>query len=273
MSESARVHELQQQLATLQERLMQAERLTAVGELASTTTHEFNNILMTIMNYAKMGLRHRDEATRTKALTRILEASERAAKITQTILGAVRNRSADREPTDLGQLVRDTLVLLERELSKYRIAVELQLQPSPHALANANQIQQVLLNLLINARQAMPHGGALCVTVRPSDDGMVELIVRDSGCGIPPDVLPRIFDPFFSTKSGPDGSGRGGTGLGLSACRHIIEGHRGRIRVESTVGKGTAFCIRLPAAPSSNAAAIATPTMQANSGTSSHSGA
>ncbi len=249
MTSAERVKELEAQLATLQERLMQAERLTAVGELAGTTTHEFNNILMTVMNYAKMGLRRRDEETRTKALERILEASERAAKITQTILGAVRNRSANMEPTDLPQLVRDTLVLLERELSKYRVALDLHISDVPPILANGNQIQQVLLNLLINARQAMPHGGQLTLLVRPSGNEMVELVVRDTGSGIPADILPQIFDPFFSTKQGPDGSGRGGTGLGLASCRNIVEAHRGRIRVESSVGKGTAFSIRLPVAP------------------------
>ncbi len=259
MSHSERVQQLEQQLATLQERLLQAERLTAVGELAGTTTHEFNNILMTIMNYAKMGLRRTDEATRTKALSRILEASERAAKITQTILGAVRNRSANFEPTNLSQLVRDTLVLLERELSKYRIAVELQLDDTAPVLANGNQIQQVLLNLLINARQAMPRGGHLRIAVRQPDAETVELVVRDTGTGISPDVLPKIFDPFFSTKSGPDGSGRGGTGLGLAACRNIVESHRGRIRVQSTVGQGTAFCIGLPVAPTPSGHLSGTP--------------
>ncbi len=257
MSESDRVAELEEQVAQLQARLRQVERLTAIGELAGTTTHEFNNILMTIMNYAKMGLRQHDEATRTKALTRILEAGQRAAKITQTILGAARNRSDAFEPVELEQLIRDTLVLLERELSKYRISVELHCDGAPPAMANGNQIQQVLLNLMINARQAMPNGGRLLLAVRPSADdgtcgaadGMVELIVRDTGSGIPADVLPRIFDPFFSTKKGPDGTGKGGTGLGLASCRNIIEAHRGRIRVQSTPGKGTQFTIKLPAAP------------------------
>jgi signal transduction histidine kinase len=140
------------------------------------------------------------------------------------------------------------LLLLERELRKYRIRVEKYLEPVPAAMINGNQIQQVLLNLLINARQAMSGGG--CVIIRVSYDpasNMVELMVRDTGAGIPPDKLRRIFDPFFTTKTGPDKSGKGGTGLGLASCRDIIEAHHGRIRVESTVGKGTAFTIRLPA--------------------------
>jgi signal transduction histidine kinase len=115
-------------------------------------------------------------------------------------------------------------------------------------MVNGNQIQQVLLNLLINARQAMPNGGQVVVRLAPDPEtGMIDLAVRDTGTGISPDKLRHIFDPFFTTKSGPDASGKGGTGLGLSACRDIIESHRGRIRVESTVGKGTAFTLKLPA--------------------------
>jgi signal transduction histidine kinase len=106
----------------------------------------------------------------------------------------------------------------------------------------------VLLNLLVNARQAMPTGGRLIL--RLSQDallGTVDLMVRDMGCGMTPDVMRRMFDSHFSTKSGPDETGKGGSGLGLSACREIVDAHRGRIRVESAPGKGTAITIRLPA--------------------------
>ena len=240
---------LEEQVALLTERLNEAQKLTALGELASTTTHEFNNVLTTIINYAKMGQRHQDQATRDKAFAKILSASQRAAKITNGVLGFARNRSDGTEPTDMVKLVDDSLLLLERELHKYRIVVDKQFREVPPAMVNANQIQQVLLNLLINARQAMPNGGH--VAIRLSHDASthtVELMVRDSGCGIPPDKLPRIFDRFFSTKKGPDASGKGGSGLGLAFCRDVIEAHQGRIRVESTPGKGTAFTLKLPAA-------------------------
>ena len=239
---------LQEQVDALKLQLAQAQKLTSLGELVSTTTHEFNNILMTIINYAKMGLRHKDAATREKSFEKILAAGNRAAKITNGVLGIARNRSNDKEPVDLGQLVEDTLVLLEREMNKYRIRVDKQFQPIPEAFVTANQIQQVLLNLLINARQAMPSGGRL--TVRLAHDpetNMIDLVIRDYGCGIPQEKLPRIFDSFYTTKSGPDASGKGGTGLGLSMCRDIIEAHNGHIRVNSTVGKGTAFTLCLPA--------------------------
>jgi signal transduction histidine kinase len=235
----------EQQVEMLRQQLAQAQKMTALGELVSTTTHEFNNVLMTILNYAKMGLRHHDDATRTKAFEKILSAAQRANKITNAVLGAARNRGDRFEPTDLAELLNESLVLLERELSKYRISVETQFESVPKVSANANQIQQVLLNLLINARQAMPDGGQVLLRLE-ADGQMVNLTVRDTGSGIPPEKLRHIFDPFFTTKSGPDATGKGGTGLGLSSCRDIIEAHRGRIRVDSSVGKGTAFTIRLP---------------------------
>jgi signal transduction histidine kinase len=240
---------LQQQVEILKQQLAQAQRLTALGELVGTTTHEFNNVLMTILNYAKMGMRHKDAPTRDKCFDKILASANRAATITNTVLGMARNRSAGQESTDLVKLVEDTLLLLEREMNKYRIMVERSFQQIPPAYINGNQIQQVLLNLLINARQAMPGGGRLWIKLlHDAENNMIDLVVRDNGCGIPADKLPRIFESFYTTKKGPDESGKGGTGLGLSMCRDILESHHGRIRVDSTVGKGTAFTLKLPVA-------------------------
>jgi len=247
MSNHPDTQNLQQQIEVLKQRLAHAQKLTALGELVGTTTHEFNNVLMTVINYARLGLRHKDTASRDKAFDKILVAANRAAKITNTVLGMARNRSAGQEATNLTQLVEDTLVLLEREMNKYRIVVETRFQPIPEAYVNGNQIQQVLLNLMINARQAMPGGGRLQLRLSyDAESDMIDLVVRDYGCGIPAEVLPRIFDPFFTTKTGPDASGKGGTGLGLSSCREIIEAHHGRVRVDSTPGKGTAFTLKLP---------------------------
>lgn len=247
----------QRHLEYLKNELRKMQSLAALGELTGTATHEFNNILMTIINYAKLGIRNRDEASRDKALGKILEASERAAKITGTILAQARNRSESMEPTDLGGIVRDSLVLLEREMRKYRIAIETDIDPkTPMVQASGNQIQRVLLNLLINARQSMAEGGTILIRLAAAnEEGWVEIVVRDSGSGIPREALPRIFDAFYTTKDGPDESGKGGTGLGLAACKEIIDAHQGRIRVESTVGRGTAFIIRLPISKESQAAA------------------
>lgn len=257
--------DLQQQVEILKQQLAQAQKLTALGELVSTTTHEFNNVLMTIINYAKMGLRHTDEETRTKSLEKILAAGQRAAKITNAVLGMARNRSTSMEPTDLAAIVDETLLLMEREFNKYRVRVDRRILDVPPVMACGNQIQQVLLNLLINARQAMPRGGVLLIKLEHDvENDMVDLVVRDNGVGIPQDKLQRIFEPFYSTKTGPDETGRGGSGLGLPSCRSIIEAHRGRIRVESTAGKGTAFTIKLPVAAKKTDAAPLPPAVPAS---------
>ena len=202
------VDKLRQENQGLRDRIDQMQRMTALGELVSTTTHEFNNVLMTILNYAKMGSRHKDDETRDKAFSKILAASERANKITNSVLGMARNRSNKFEPTDLSKLIDETMVLLEREMSKYRIQVDMQLEDVPKANVIGNQIQQVLLNLLINARQAMTEGGQIVIGLTKNDESFVELSVRDFGSGIPEDKLRKIFQPYFSTKDGPDASGK-----------------------------------------------------------------
>ncbi|QDT70747.1 Wide host range VirA protein [Planctomycetes bacterium MalM25] len=241
--------QLLQEIERLREELRDAQQMTALGQLVSTTTHEFNNVLTTVLNYAKLGLRHTDDATRTRALEKILGAGQRAEKLTSSVLGLARNRKQEAAPTDLGSLCDETLVLLERELQKYRVGVERRYEAQGLAMVVGNQIQQVLLNLLTNARQAMPKGGL--VTIRVADDPQrqaVDLSVRDTGEGIPMESLPKIFERGFSTKAGPDATGKGGAGLGLSACREMIESAGGKIRVESTVGKGTQFTLKLPRA-------------------------
>ena len=222
--------------------------MTALGELVSTTTHEFNNVLMTIMNYAKMGMRYDDKETRDKAFDKINQASNRAAKITNSVLGMARNRGESFEQTDLKRIIDETMVLLEREMQKYRISVEMELDDNvPEVSAVGNQVQQVLLNLLINARQAMTDGGRLVIKLQhDKETNSAHLSVRDYGSGMTDETMRKIFEPYYSTKEGPDESGKGGTGLGLAACKNIIEAHGGKIRVESAIGQGTNFVIKLP---------------------------
>ncbi|MCP4195133.1 MAG: sensor histidine kinase [Planctomycetaceae bacterium] len=254
MNESEQILQLRRENEQLRQQLLATQKLSSLGELLSTTTHEFNNVLMTIINYAKIGLRHTDKETRDKSLQKILAAGERASRITNSVLGMARNRANRFEATSLQNLIEETLILLEREMSKYRISIDREFSAVPDVFANGNQIQQVILNLMINARQAMPDGGTLLLGLSHDDKlGMVDLMVRDTGSGIPREKLPRIFDSFFTTKNGPDESGKGGTGLGLAACRNIIDTHQGRIRVESTVGRGTAFTIKLPVFQSAQA--------------------
>ncbi len=231
----------------LRQQLLQAQKLSSVGALASSVAHEFNNILTTIINYARLALRSSsDEASRLQALEKILKRSQRAATIINSMLGFARSTSTRRELTDLVSLVEETLILAEKDLSKHQVHVEKRFHGRPKASVVPAQIEQVLLNLIINARQAMPRGGHLRIDVREnSTTGMVELRISDTGVGIPPERLRLIFEPFYTTKE-PDDSGHGGTGLGLSVCRQIIEQHNGRIRVESLVGKGSTFTIKLP---------------------------
>jgi signal transduction histidine kinase len=231
----------------LRQQLLQAQRLSSVGALASSVAHEFNNILTTIINYARQSLRTpNDEAARTQALEKILKGSQRAAVIINSMLGFARNSSTVREATDLGALIDEVLVLTEKDLSKHRVHVEKKFHGRPTACVVAAQIEQVLLNLILNARQAMPRGGHLRIEARENArTRMAEIRIADTGVGIPQERLRLIFEPFYTTKS-PDEDGHGGTGLGLSVCRQIIEQHQGRIRVESLVGKGSTFIIKLP---------------------------
>jgi signal transduction histidine kinase len=231
----------------LRQQLLQAQRLSSVGAIASSVAHEFNNILTTIINYAKLALRSEaEEAARTQALEKILKGSQRAATIISSMLGFARNSSTQRQVTDLVALIEEMLVLTEKDLSKHRVQLDKKFHGRPRAPIVPAQVEQVLLNLIINARQAMPRGGRLRIEVRENErTGMAEISVSDSGIGIPADRLRLIFEPFYTTKE-PDEHGHGGTGLGLSVCRQIIDQHQGRIRVESVVGKGSTFTIKLP---------------------------
>ena len=230
----------------LRQQLLQAQRLSSVGELASSVAHEFNNILTTIINYAKLGVRDQTPAGRDQAFERILRGGHRAAAIVNSMLGFARNGVVARELTDVADLVDEVLLLTEKDLGKHRVHVEKKYHGRPAAVMVAGQIEQILVNLVINARQSMPNGGRLKIEVRENAAGdTVEVRVADTGVGIAPANLRQIFEPFFTTKI-PDDTGRGGTGLGLSVCRQIIEQHHGRIRVESVVGKGSTFTVKLP---------------------------
>jgi len=234
----------------LREQLLRAQRLSSVGTLASSVAHEFNNILTTIINYAKLGLRpDASEASRVQALEKVLKGGQRAATIVNSMLGFARNQSAQRELTDIASLVEEVLILTEKDLSKHQVRVETKFHGRPKALVVRGQIEQILLNLIINARQAMQRGGQLRIDVRENTIAqMAEVKIADTGVGIPPEQLRLIFEPFYTTKE-PDETGRGGSGLGLSVCRQIIEQHHGRIRVESLPGKGSRFTVKLPLQP------------------------
>jgi signal transduction histidine kinase len=237
---------LRAQMGDLQQRLVEAQKMGAVGSLASSITHEFNNILTTIINYARMGVRHKQANIRDKAFDRILSSGQRAAKITTGLLSYVRNRSDRKDVLSLKQLVQDVLLLVEKDLQVHRVRLETRFVGEPFGLISAGQMQQVLLNLIINARQAMEPGGTLFVSVAPgAEPEIAEISIRDTGCGIPTEKLQKIFDPYYTTKTA-DAQGQGGTGIGLALCKDVIDAHGGRIRVESVIGRGTMFTLKLP---------------------------
>jgi signal transduction histidine kinase len=239
-----------EEIEALRAQVVALQRVSSLGVLAGGVIHELNNALTPILSYAKLGLRNPDPEYRRRALEKILDAAQRASTITGGVLGLARPRADRREPTDLVRLAEEVLMLVHKDLSRNRVKLDFQAEGRPHARTNPAQIQQVLMNLVINARQAMPTGGTVHVRVAADSTGrLAELVVADTGVGIPPADLRRIFEPFFTTKTGPDALGLGGTGLGLSVCRDIVESHHGRLRAESRVGQGTTFTLRLPSCP------------------------
>jgi signal transduction histidine kinase len=240
------------EVEALRRQVVALQRISSLGVLAGGVFHELNNALTPILNYAKLGLRNPDPAYRDRAFNRILEAGQRAAAIAGGMLGLSR---PGRDPThrtqvNLNRLVDEVVLLVGKDLARNKVRLDVQLRDRLHARVNPAQIQQVLINLLINARQAMPDGGLVQLKLSADPSGrLAELSVIDQGVGIAPENLRRIFEPFFSTKTGPDASGTGGTGLGLAVCRDIVEAHHGRLRAESRPGHGSTFTLVLPTCP------------------------
>ncbi len=246
---SEEVVDLVAETNALKHQLIEAQKLSSVGAIASSVAHEFNNVLTTIINYAKIAQRTDNDDNRKQALEKILKGGQRAAVIVSCMLGYARKGSVRKEPADIAALVEEVLVLTEKDLHKHQIKLEKSFIDRPIIAVVASQIEQVVLNLIVNARQAMKSGGRLKIILKNNEEaGVAEISICDSGVGIAAQDMRKIFDPFFTTKT-PDQAGQGGTGLGLSVCRQIIEDHMGRMRVESAVGKGTTFTIKLPLKP------------------------
>ncbi|NTU59587.1 MAG: PAS domain S-box protein [Deltaproteobacteria bacterium] len=224
-------------------RLRHAQKMEAMGTLAGGIAHDFNNILMPIMVHAELALMRVDDVERTREdLKEILASAGRAASLVNEIL-VISRRDPDRPlaPVPLAPLVKEATKFLRASLPA-TIEIRTEIDPScGHVLADPSQLHQVLLNLCTNGAHAMKgRGGVLTVSLARAT-GEVRLTVRDTGAGIPADVLPRIFEPYFTTK--PPGEG---TGLGLAIVHGIVTKLGGEIRVESEAGAGTAFEIRLP---------------------------
>jgi signal transduction histidine kinase/DNA-binding response OmpR family regulator len=237
-----RVQERTEELERVQDQLVRAARLAAVGQLAAGIAHEINNPLGIILGFAQSIAEQVDKDHPLYEPLKIIERETlRGKDIVQHLLDFSRQSEPELKPTHLEQLLEESLVRLQPQISAANVTIERQYEAeSPNVLADTERIEQVFTNLIINAVQAMPDGGKLIVGTERVDDQIL-LIFEDTGVGIASEDLPRIFDPFFTTKEVGEG-----TGLGLSVSFSIIKQHGGSIEVESEPNQGARFTVKLP---------------------------
>lgn len=251
-----RVEQKTKELKRAHEHALHTEKMASIGKMAAVLAHEINNPLSGILTYAKLlrkwadreetpqddrGRRHRQEVC--DSLDLIASESRRCGDLVKNLLTFSRTTPMNLQPTDLNQVVDRSLRLVQHQLELAGIQVQPQLDPDlPPVLCDGAQIEQVVLALVMNALDAMPQGGNLWLSTSfGHDPNHVRILVRDDGSGIPPEILPRIFEPFLTTKE----TGRG-VGLGLAISHSILERHNGNIEVQSEQGRGTTFTVTLP---------------------------
>ncbi|MDE1155736.1 MAG: ATP-binding protein [Acidobacteriaceae bacterium] len=239
----------------MESQLTQAEKLSSIGLLAAGVAHEVNTPLAVISSYAQMlgkQLRTADDASQKRlqpVLDKIIQQTFRASEIASGLLNFSRMGTTDMSRTDLNSIVRDTALLLEHQMRSGAVTLITDLaEDTPPIAGNRGKLQQVLVNLILNAKDALQEKGSgqIKISTRRNATG-AELLVEDNGQGMPPEVIARIYDPFFTTKSNPKEGHRKGTGLGLSVTYGIVQEHAGVIEVTSTVGEGTTFRLEFPA--------------------------
>jgi two-component system, NtrC family, sensor kinase len=231
--------------ARLEDQLMQAEKLSSIGLLAAGIAHEVNTPIAGISSYTQMLLKDTSESDRHRSILKKIEKQTfRAAEIVNGLLNFSRLNDAQFTSLDINRLIRDSMTLLDHQLQRNHINVEFLLGDDlPPVYGNIGKLQQVFVNLFLNARDAMPGGGELEIQTGMIESAIV-VDISDTGIGIPEENLKRIFDPFFTTKA----VGKG-TGLGLAVTYGIIQEHGGRIFVDSDLEKGTHFRLKLPTRP------------------------
>lgn len=225
----------------LEDQLRKTERLAELGTLASGMAHEIGTPMNVILGRAELLMRKATDERTKRGLETIVTQVERITKIMNQLLSFARKRPAERKGVNLEAVMLDVLDVLQERFHKHQITVTKTVPPRlPKVLADSDHMNQVFLNLILNACQAMSEGGTLSLALH-STNSTVELTVQDTGCGIPREQLSKIFDPFFSTKAVGEG-----TGLGLTVVHGILQEHRGTIRVTSVPGQGTTFIVSLP---------------------------
>jgi len=242
-------NKMTQRLRTVQYQLLQSEKLASIGKLAATIAHEINNPLNGILTYTKLierklagGSLKEDEIPKLRSNLAIMEReTERCSSIVRNLLDFARQREPSLRPdVDINGVVDEALSLLANQIALQEITLEKRYAELPHVMADPRQLRQAFLNIILNSCEAMQTGGKLTITTAFSrKDQTVKLEITDNGAGIPKEDIPKIFDPFFTSKEK-------GTGLGLSVVYGIITSHQGTIDVKSTVGQGTTITLRLP---------------------------
>jgi two-component system NtrC family sensor kinase len=243
-----KVKQRTEELVAVEARVAQSERLASLGMLAAGVAHEINNPLGGILALTALTLEDtKPDDPNRENLEEVLKQTQRCRDIVKGLLEFSRQSAINTELVDLNKILQDTLSLISKQAAFFNVTLMKDWDPHlPPVMADSSQLQQVFMNILMNAVQAMDERGTVTITTRRGRLGTVEAAISDTGRGIPQEVIDRIFDPFFTTKRSGEG-----TGLGLSIAYGIITKHHGNIQVESEPGKGTTFTVRLPAAPHS----------------------
>jgi len=234
--------ELTREKTQFQAKLADYEKYAALAQLALGAAHEINNPLLGIFSHLELELKGADDPDQRTEIEACLEGAKRISSTVRGLLNYARPGPLRLSRISLERLVDDTFSFLRHQPMFHAIELQKQIPPDlPAITADANQISQVLMNLLLNAGQAMPQGGTITVSAdKVKFEDRVEVRVADNGCGIPADILPRIFEPFFTTKRGQ------GTGLGLSISQAYVRNHHGDMEVESVPNRGTTVRFNLP---------------------------